>query len=268
MSTVAAVTSPSSVERRARPAGGRRRCRRRACRRRRARRAPRPRRGVRMPLPLISAMPPSALKRSISASAPSVPGFTTIRPSAPMPRWRSQSARCAGTASAETARDVEPRPHEEVVAGGVQLGERGRQSCAPACQEGGRARARILRGAEPGDAGVAPEPHALAAGEPPGARRRRPRARRRATARSPVEVAEDLPVADGLARRCATARRGPASAAHLVDQTGVAHGRDPCRRSARPSTARGSQTPDHADREHGVAVRLRARRRTTRTGGR
>src|SRR5271156_315964 len=43
----------------------------------------------RMPLPLISASLPSALYRIIDRSAPSRAGPTTIRPSAPTPRWRS-----------------------------------------------------------------------------------------------------------------------------------------------------------------------------------
>src|SRR5579884_2383638 len=51
---------------------------------------------ARMPLPHISARLPSALKTSMRQSA-AVEGATRMRPSAPMPRWRSQS-RWASTA--------------------------------------------------------------------------------------------------------------------------------------------------------------------------
>ena len=72
----------------------------------------------RMPLPLISASPPSALRSSIAQSAPSAPGRSVIRPSAPTPRWRSQSARDRGVGRADA---VESDDDEEVVPGPMEL---------------------------------------------------------------------------------------------------------------------------------------------------
>ena len=47
----------------------------------------------RRPLPLVSARPPSALRSSIRTSPPETGSRSTRRPSAPIPKWRSQSAR-------------------------------------------------------------------------------------------------------------------------------------------------------------------------------
>src|SRR5581483_578228 len=54
----------------------------------------------RIPFPLISARPLSAFHSSKVRSAPALPGVALIRPSAPTPRWRSQTRR---TKSASTA---------------------------------------------------------------------------------------------------------------------------------------------------------------------
>ena len=156
---------------------------------RRARRGARPRPGSAAPLPLISARPPSALRRSIVQSAPSLPGRIVISPSAPTPRWRSHkrgttpgpdvAARGPTRASRST--------HEEVVAGGVELGRcSGSRSSATrsvhVARSAGRTGERIPVRAEPRDARIAAEPHPLAPGEAPGAlggRRRAPRRGRR-----------------------------------------------------------------------------------------
>ena len=196
-----------------------------------------------MPLPLISATPPSALKRSISASAPSAPGLDhdqAVGADAPVAVAQRGSPAQRLQPSARARRRATTTRGSRCRWRAASRG--GRRSCAPACQEGGQHRARILRGPEPRDAGVTPEPHALAAGELPGAPHHglERGVERRLLAR---QVAEDLPVPDRLRARCGRARRGPGSAGDLVDQTGVAHGRDPRARSASASTARGSQMP-------------------------
>ena len=91
-----------------------------------------------------------------------------------MPRWRSQSAATAAAAERAAPASSASRD-EEVVAGGVQLGELRRcvtGSPAIASERGQQRRTGFVGGAEPGDAGIAPEPHALAAGEAPGAAHR------------------------------------------------------------------------------------------------
>ena len=236
--------------------------------------APRPSRAathasVRMPLPLISAMPPSALKSSISASAPSVPGLHDDQ----------AVGADAGVAVAERgapAREVhghsgvrraEPRPHEEVVAGGVQLGQPDGSHALQLARRAGRTEHGFSGRPEPADAGVAPEPHALAAGELPGAHHdglERGVERRLV----PVEVVEDLPVADGLGG--GAGERAAVAAAPRTSSTRPASRMacDPRRRCAASSTSRGSHTPGDAHREHGRRRTSGCRRRTTRTGGR
>ena len=75
-----------------------------------------------MPLPLISAAPPSALTRFIVQSAPSALAPMVMRPSAPMPRWRSHSAATLAAVIFGRA-GFEREPNEKVVPGRVQLRE-------------------------------------------------------------------------------------------------------------------------------------------------
>ena len=190
-----------------------------------------------MPLPLISASPPSALRSTIVQSAPSAPGRSVIRPSAPMPRWRSQSARAtaapAGPAPsrATTTRKSFPVPWSfETLHHGLHL-----------ARSAGSSGARIVGGAEPGDAGVAPEPHPLAAGERPGAARRSSRTPRRGR-RGRSRCAQELLVADGLAGRPREAAPHPLD---LVEQPAASASPRPRVDAAREHRAR---EPDAGDR--------------------
>ena len=140
----------------------------------------------------------------------------------------------------------------------------GWSSCAPACQERGEERARIPGRPEPPDPGVAPEPHALATGELPGAddRGRRTRRRARGSRRRGGPSTSWYPMAW---RRCATARRRAARPRDLVDQAGPAHRARTGARSGRARTARGQPHPGDADREHRWPRTPGGRHRTTRT---
>ncbi len=196
----------------------------------------------RAPFPLISAMPPSALRSSMVQSAPSVPGRSVMSPSAPMPRWRSQTARAnpapgAGAPSSAAS-------DEEVVPRGVELAEPDRHRLHNASREGATAQ------------GLS----AAASHVTLGSRRNHMRWRRakdrvrrlmapNASSRllEPPQVLEHLPVADGLAgvaRQAGLIRQRR----HLVDQTGPSHRRDP---SLDPlgEDAPGQPDPDQVHRE-------------------
>ena len=272
MSTVAAATTPSARRDRGRPSAGRRRCRRRAGRARRGpSRARDPGEAAHRRCRSSRRCRRRRCRASSSQSAPSAPGPTMMQAvgadaAVAVAERRDERAVAAASSGVERGR------HQEVVAGGVELRELGhRADASPASSIARTAASRpsdFARGAEPGDPGIAPEPHALAAGELAGAASRPRRARRRGEL-EPSRCASDLLVADGLARRCATARRaGAASAADLVDEPGVAHRGEARRRCAREVVHPASQTPAIAHREHGRAVGGRGRARTTRTAGR
>src|SRR5581483_5739846 len=189
----------------------------------------------RSPLPLISARPPSALVSSISQSAPSLPPSRRISPSAPTPRRRSHSA--ARIPDASRLRPREPRRASRSTSTRKSLPVAWSfEKCSvvtdlrsgqavPRCQNGREGGERIPVAADPGDAPVAPEPHALPAGELAGAlggaaQRRLERGDRT------LEVIKDLLVPDALpgGGRQPAGRRG--EAADLLDQPVLHHGRD------------------------------------------
>ncbi len=180
----------------------------------------------RMPLPLISAMPPSALCSVMV-------GVGAIRsrgeqdqavgpdPGVPVAQGAGQPGRHRGGVT------VEHRPHEEVVAGGVELGEGDAIHHRQHSRSAGARSVRIRRGAPPGDAGVPPEPPDLAAGELAGAQGggRPGRVHRRL---GTLDDGERLPVADGLGGG-ARERRAPRrrERGHLVEQAVGVHAVDP-----------------------------------------
>ncbi len=186
----------------------------------------------RMPLPLISASPPSALRSSIAQSAPSAPGRSVISPSAPTPRWRSQSARGPRRRQGRRRRERRRRGSRFRSHGASR-----RASRPPPCQQSREQRARIVDCCEPHDAGIPPEPHALAPCERPGATR--DRRERLVQAAPPFEVGEQLLVADRL---LSGPRQVPPHSPNLVEQPPGAHGAD-ARSIRRARTSRVSHTP-------------------------
>ena len=239
-----------------RPCAGRRRCRRRA-----ASPSPSPARAAtharqRMPLPLISATPAVGVDAASSCSRRRrCPGSIAMSPSAPMPRCRSQSAddgaprRARGASPSSASRTRKSLPVAWSLASRcIEVAVTDDQPL-PGARASER-RPDSSRCPNQRDAGVAPEPHALAAGELPGAAHGRRRARRRASGSSPSRYGERPPVADRLRARCATAaglRR--ASAADLVDAG---------RRRASPRPAASIRSREHR--------RAAARRRPCATG--
>ena len=115
-----------------------------------------------------------------------------IRPSAPIPRRRSQSRRASSPSTAGT------RPFTSSSTTRKSLA---RPWCLVSCtrsvsQAGRRGSEGIVPGFDPVEAGVAAEPPLLAAGEAPGAAHGRAIASSRVT---PGQVGQQLPVAEGLA---------------------------------------------------------------------
>ena len=196
-----------------------------------------------MPLPLISATPPSALCSVIVQSAPSVPGPSSdqaVGADAAVAVAERGDVAASSSAPARVERD---RTRKSLpVACSLESAGHAARRCRLQLARTRRAAsvADFAAVAEPGDPRVAPEPHALAAGELPGAARRPGRARRRATGIVAVEVGEHLLVADRLAGRCATARRA----------AGERRGpRRPGRRRASRRTAASMRSRQHGARQ-------------------
>src|SRR5690606_28641313 len=187
----------------------------------------------RIPLPLISAREPSALRSSMRATAasPGAAGTARITPSAPTPVCRSQSCRaisassgCVASGSSRTRKSL-PRPWcfvrrmsptsvpdarrraARIPARPLDLGLERRQ-------EGGR----VLVGVEPPDAGVAPEPRRLPAGEAAGAADRQLEGL--VERRLALQVRDQLPVPERLAGRAGHAPGAGEQAADLVEEAG------------------------------------------------
>src|SRR5690606_34188869 len=168
----------------------------------------------RIPLPLISAREPSALRSSMRAIAgsPGAGGTARITPSAPIPVCRSQSCRAISASSgwaasgSSTTRKSLPRPWCLVrrMSPTSVPDARGRAARIPSRprQLGGQGREQgggVIVGVEPADAGIAPEPRGLPAGEPAGAADGQ--LERLVEGDPALQVGDQLPVAEGLAGR-------------------------------------------------------------------
>ena len=198
----------------------------------------------RMPLPLISASLPSALRSSkqqgvgprrhrragrpdqpVGADAPVAVAHGAGQPGVDRRGRRrgraGRGSRCPGRGTWSSVRDVVMvRLQSPSRAGTTASGF----SAAPI----------------PGDPGVPPPPHPLAAGEGPGAPHRLGRA---PPPGAPVlEVGEHLPVAEGLAGGAGQPAGPGRQPPHLVDQAGGHHGGEAVARSAGHRPA-GAATP-------------------------
>ena len=250
MSTSAATTSPAASRVEGDDAAAGRGVDGRARARCRGRRGPRPTRGS-------GCRCRSSRRRRRRRSAASscsrrragVAGPIVMSPSAPMPTV-AVAEPGDGLGRERGVPAVEREADEEVVPGGVELGEVEQRSCAvgrdgrDVCSQSARTTrgevVGISRGADPADPRVAPEPDPLAAGELPGAANRPGRRPRSSVGISPVEVGQDLLVPDRLRRG---ARQPP----------------DPCRKSSEESSTTGRR---------GRGPRRRGRRRASRRTGR
>ena len=131
---------------------------------------------------------------------------------------------------------VQPRPHEEVVAGGVQLGQPDGRSCAPACQQGGERPSTDSRA--PRTSGCGDRAGTTCAGDGRTAGCARPTASNASSSAGSHRRGglEHLAVADGLrggARQRSLALRRPRTSS---TRPGLAHRVDPARRCASFST--------------------------------
>ena len=220
-----------------------------------------------MPLPLISAMPPSALSRSISASAPSAPGFD---------RRSGRRHRCRGGGRRARRPASRPTPGAPARRATTTRGSRCRWRAASTSRTVGHA-LQLARRAGRTEHGFSGAPNHWTRGSRRNHMRwRRANCRVRTTTAVergverrllPRQVAEDLPVPDGLRggagqraaglRGAATSSTRPASriaATRALDPLGEDRARQPRRRRCGPGT-RWARTPG-------------ARCRTTRTADR
>ena len=147
-------------------------------------------------------------------------------PGAPVAERDGQLGARPGAAPSRSSRTRKSLPRPWCLVRRMRGGQPTSRRPAVVHEDGCERRSRGV-GVEPGDPGVAAEPGPLAAGEAPGAAdgqvERLVQGRR-----SPAQVGEQLPVAEGLARRCATMPCGSAAQA-----------RGP-RRGSRPPAARRS----------------------------
>src|ERR671916_251562 len=237
----------------------------------------------RMPLPLISAGEPSALRNSIRAraGAPGSAGEARSRPSAPTPVCRSHKARATPASMgweasvSSTTRKSLPNPwclvrrmsptvcptavevrhafallHPRVLPGDRRHQRR---------QQRGRVGPRL----QPVDAGVAPEPRPLPAGEAPGAPDRQ--LERVVEGRLPLEVGDELAVAERLAGGSRQAPGVVDQPADLVEEA-VRHLPVVPRRDAGGDDLVGQADTDEAEAAGRVRVQPRPERRERAAG--
>ena len=251
----------------------------------------------RIPLPLISATPPSALRRSIANTAGPVPPMARTTPSAPMPRWRSHRARTSAADSgrrssgSSSTRKSLPAPWCLVRRSSPPSVHRPQSpiSLSPSAPRvtaagSGRARVRVdhIRSPpvphleelgqeissriEPGDARVAPEPRPLPAGEGPG-----PAGglvHRLVQGHPLLHVRQQFSVSERLAGGARQPARTPGQGTDLVDEAGL---EEPPESLLDASVVDGGVEADAHQRERrgrvGVEAGTERRERPARTQG-